>query len=434
MLLLQENLEPLFLAAGVNLHLAGHTHVTQRQCAAAEGGCVRNSTAGGGGAPATYDFSAGTALNYTSPLTGDVAALPYVPVYFTISNADAYPDVVGNTLEQGNDGGNGAIGFAGAMFSAPNWAYAVLTVVSPTILDVRIMDGFTGAVLDYSRIVQPVRSTAPQPTAYFAVANALSLPAAVGATAGASTAALTGMLFGLRCDMAAASGLPLAATQLANVAAGASASVDVATAMSAALLAANALTNCSRSPVGGLPVTPLACTATGARQRRMQGANPLAPFLTASLISTVASNNPAVAALVGFAPALAAYAAAAAARIDAAVAANALKWTNGELSAIAGLPNFWAAHPFAATATAPATVSQMTPLAAAAPAAPSAATGLTTSQALGLGLGIALPLAAIIALILACAAAMRSQSNTANNKLRADVAARARAPPAILAV
>jgi hypothetical protein len=213
------------------------------------------------------------------------------------------------------------------------------------------------------------------------------------------------------------------------VAPGGAASVAVASTMSAAMLTANALANCSRSPAGGALVVPVACTATGAR--RAQGADDKQPFTVVGVNWLVASNNPAAAALAGSSAALAAYAAAAATRINAAVANNALPWTNGQLSVVAGVPNFWKDSPFKATSTAPATVSQTTPLAAAA-AAP--AGGLSNSQMLGLGLGITLPLAAAIAIVLACAAAMHAQGAAAADKLRADVAARARAPPAVITV
>ena len=408
MLLLQQNLEPLLLAAGVNVHFAGHTHLTQRQCAAAEGVCVRNSTQGVGGAPDLYDFSAGVALNYTSPRTGSTAVLPYVPVYYTISNGGANPDAVANTVAEGNAGGNGAIGFSGAMFSAPNWAYSVVTVVSPTVLEVRIMDAFTGAVIDFSRIVQPAWPVASQPTAFFSIANSLSLPAAVGVAASASTEALTGLLFGLRCDIAAASGLPLAATALATVAPGAAASADVAAALSAAMVAANALTNCSLSPAG-LPVVPIPCTASGSR-RTLQAASG-STFLTASFLSAVDTDNAVVAAAIrdmaAWPAVLSAYAAAAASSINAAVVANALTYTNGELSVMAEQANYWAFQPFAAASTSSAVVTQLAALAAS-PSTDGAGFP-STSQALGLGLGIGLSLLAIIITAHACSAAMRSQ-------------------------
>jgi len=120
-------LEPLFARFAVDVHFSGHTHVTQRHCAARGGACAGNASVDADGA-ALY-------------------AAPAAPVFFSLGSNGANVDASGP-----------ARGSPFTLWATPGFGYGVLTALSPSLLEVRIVDPVGGAVIDVARITQPARA------------------------------------------------------------------------------------------------------------------------------------------------------------------------------------------------------------------------------------------------------------------------------------
>jgi hypothetical protein len=155
----RQYVEPLALRYGVDVHVAGHRHVTQRQCATRAGVCVQNSTLTDG--VGVYDN-------------------PGAPVYYVIGSAGA-------------DASNADCWVTGVNFTA--WqtgknGFAQFTAVSPSVLEVRIVDPRTGRVLDATRILAYSHAPAATPNVWstgtivgFAVSFGLVAVTLLGAAA-----------------------------------------------------------------------------------------------------------------------------------------------------------------------------------------------------------------------------------------------------------
>jgi len=121
---LRAAVEPLFARYSVDVHFSGHTHVTQRHCAAAAGACVANATVAADGA-ALY-------------------SAPGATVYYSFGSAGANVDT-------------GRSGAPFTLWAAPAtspFGYGLLTINSSAVLEMRIIDPLSGAVIDFSRITR----------------------------------------------------------------------------------------------------------------------------------------------------------------------------------------------------------------------------------------------------------------------------------------
>ena len=137
-------LDPLFTETKVDVVVAGHHHVTQRQCACFQGKCMMNST-----------FDPATGANvYNGPLN---------PVYYNIANAGATSDTPGAKFP-----GTGSVFTS---WETPNTAYSRFYVDGNT-LTVEIVDARSHSVLDTSLI----RKAPP-----FALSDTANEPAASNA-------------------------------------------------------------------------------------------------------------------------------------------------------------------------------------------------------------------------------------------------------------
>jgi hypothetical protein len=131
---LQAFIEPLMIKYSVNFFFSGHTHVTQRYCAVAEGKCKQNST---------LDKASGF----------NVYTLPSYPIGMTIGNAGA---------STSNDGESEFKSNGGKYPPFHSWlsldlAYAVISVISPTEANIIVYNAFTGLAIDKSKIIQASR-------------------------------------------------------------------------------------------------------------------------------------------------------------------------------------------------------------------------------------------------------------------------------------
>lgn len=131
---LQAFLEPLMIKYSVNFFFSGHTHVTQRYCAVAEGKCKQNST-----------------LDRVSGF--NVYSLPSFPVGMTIGNAGASTSNDG-VSEFKSNGGNYPPFHS---WMSLDLAYAVVSVLSPTEANIIVYNAFTGVAIDKSKIIQASR-------------------------------------------------------------------------------------------------------------------------------------------------------------------------------------------------------------------------------------------------------------------------------------
>lgn len=126
-------LEPLLLQFGVDLVYSGHTHVTQRACATVNFTCAQR--------PAPSASGDGF-VEY---------AAPAAPVYYVVGNLGANTDSVNTNAPP-----------PWLDFESDAFAYARIVVRSATVLEVSLVDIFSGAVIDRSRIVKAAQ---PAPAA-----------------------------------------------------------------------------------------------------------------------------------------------------------------------------------------------------------------------------------------------------------------------------
>ena len=133
-LYLQAFVEPLMIKYRVNFFFSGHTHVTQRYCAVANGKCKQNST-----------FDPSTGFNvYENPL---------YPIGMTIGNAGA---------STSNDGVSEFKSNGGKYPLFHSWftldlSYAVISIISSTEMNILVYNAFSGQVIDRSKIIQANR-------------------------------------------------------------------------------------------------------------------------------------------------------------------------------------------------------------------------------------------------------------------------------------
>jgi hypothetical protein len=152
-------LEPLLVAYGVDVVYTGHTHVTQRNCATRNFTCVQRPT-----------LAADGFVEYRQPPA---------PVSYVIGNLGANTD---------NTNSNAAPPWLD--FESAAFAYARIVVRSATVLEVTLVDVFSGAAIDRSRIVKAAPpAPAPAPIAKDADSGA----AIGGAVAGVLLLAALGL-------------------------------------------------------------------------------------------------------------------------------------------------------------------------------------------------------------------------------------------------
>lgn len=151
--------DPLMATYNVSLHYSGHTHVTQRHCAAYQGVCKANTTTASDGVAVYSD--------------------PGYPVYYSLGNAGAV-----------QDSGSNVWGKNFTLWSSSSFAYASVTVKGRTMLEVNVFDPSTGNVLDTARIVNSKNALPPAPSSGAASSGMVGL--ALAAVVAVATAVIFG--------------------------------------------------------------------------------------------------------------------------------------------------------------------------------------------------------------------------------------------------